>query len=318
MAGASVWRVDIRLACLRAAVNPAIGGRLTAFRDAIAALGAAPAGPRTVAVVGLVPGAGRSTVTALLALAAAAFSARRVVVIDTVTPSTGPRAVPGRIPAGDDVATRSVTALLGGDVQQGRLTQLVEDSRTGAGDSAGRVAGMVARRQVRAAFPPGAAVPVLSLPPGPGGFAPQLLEQALDRLAYRADLVVIDTPVGPRAPVLHAVLDLADHYILVGRADRDVARQERAGRIWLSQAPGRPRHRAASLVVVSRGLRAPRPSALPSGHQAASGLPVTVLGRDEALRRRRPDQLSRSTMITATRLAAHVLAAPRSGSPLTA
>ena len=313
-----MWRVDIRLARLRAAVNPAVGGRLEAFRDAVAALAAAPSRPCTVAVVGLVPGAGRSTVTAVLALAAAAFSDRRVVVIDTVASPTGPRTVPGRPPAGDDVAGRSVTALLGGDVLQGRLAQLVEGAPTDpAHPSTGAGAVAVARRQVRSSFTPGASVPMLSLPPGPGGFAPQLLERALDRLAYRADLVLLDTPVGPRAPVLHAVLDLADHYLLVARTDQDVPRQERAGRLWLTEAPGRPRRRTASLVLVSRGLRAPRPDTALGAPDGSPRLPITVLGRDEALRRRQPDQLSRSTMITALRLAAGALAAEPSGPTVT-
>jgi hypothetical protein len=125
--------------------------------------------------------------------------------------------------------------------------------------------------------------------------------------------VLIDTPVGPRAPVLHAVLDLADHYLLVARADGDLPRQHRAGRVWLSDAPGRPRRRTASLVVTSRGLRAPRPRTGPDADP-----PMTVLARDEALRRRQPGQMSRTSMITALTLAARVLTAERSGVPVTA
>ncbi len=284
------------LARLRSVLNPDVGGRLEEFQDAVDALACTPSLPRTVAVVGLVPGAGRSTVAAVTALVAAAYSDRRVVVIDTVTPPTGPRPGRGGLPAGDDVAARTVTALLGGDVLQGRLPVLLEDPPSGS-------SGGVPRRRVASALTPDAAVPVLSLPPGPGGFAPQLLERALDRLAYRADLILVDTPVGPRAPVLHAVLDLADHYLLVVRADQDLHRQDRAGREWLTTAPGRRRSRTASLVTVSRGLRAPREE---------PDLPMTVLRRDEALRRRRPDQLSRASMVTGLRLAVTALTAERS------
>lgn len=294
--------MDTRLARLRSALNPGVGGRLESFRDAADALAAAPAGPRTVAVVGLAAGAGRSTVTAVTALAAAAYSERRVVVIDTVTANTGPRSRLGTLPPSDDVAARTVTALLGGDVLQGRLSALLEGSTDASG-------GGVPRRRVAAALTPDAAVPVLSLPPGPGGFAPQLLERALDRLAYRADLILVDTPVGPRAPVLHAVLDLADHYLLVARADGDLRRQDRACRVWLGSAPGRPRRRTATLVAVSRGLRAPRDQ---------PDLPMTVLRRDEALRRRQPDQLSRRSMVTGLRLAAAALTAERSSTSVTA
>lgn len=281
--------VDVRAARLRSMLNPGVGRRLESFQASLAALRATPATPRTVAVVGLVPGAGRSTVTAVMALAAAAYSDRRVLVIDTVTAATGPRDRPGLPPSHDDVAARSVTALLGGDVLQGRLALLLE----------GEPAAGVPRRRVASALTPDAAVPVLSLPPGPGGFAPQMLERALDRLSHRADLILIDTPPGPRAPVLHAVLDRADRFVLVGRADRAVGRQGRAGRVWLDSAPGRRRERPAALVAVSRGLRAPRPGAGPA---------VTVLARDEALRRRRPDQMSRTSMITGLELAAAVLA----------
>ncbi len=286
--------VDTRLARLRAALHPGVAGRLDAFRDAVDALAEAPAAPRTIAVVGLVPGAGRTTVTALLALAVAGHSHRRVVVIDAVTSVTGPRNAPGRPPAGDDVSARSVTALLGGDVRQGRLPELL----------AGAPIGGIPRRRIRQALTPDAAVPVLSLPPGRGGVPPQRLEQTLDRLAYRADVILIDTPAGPAAPVLHAVLERADHYLLVAPAGPDLARQARAGRVWLSDGPGRPRTRTATLVAVSRGLRVPHWSALPE--------PVTVLARDEALRRRQLGQLSRSSMITALALAADALTSPMS------
>jgi hypothetical protein len=290
--------VTTALAQARSALDPAVGVRLRAFRTAVRAFHAAPVQPRTIAVVGLDPGAGRSTVTAMLALLAAGFSGRRVVVIDTATPTAGPRSAPGAMPATDDAAARTVTALLGGDVLQGRLPRLVEAAASGG----------VPRRLITAALTPDAALPVLSLPPGPGGFAPQLLERALERLAFRADLILVDTPVGPRAPVLHGVLDLADHFLLVVRGDADLSRQAAAGRAWLATAPGLPRHRPSSLVVVSRGLRAARP-----GPALTEGGPVTVLRRDEALRRRRPEAMSRSSVITGLRLATRLLSPFPSG-----
>lgn len=280
------------LAQARSALDPAVGARLRTFRAALRAFRGVPPTPRTIAMVGLDPVAGRSTVTAVLALVAAGFSGRRVVVIDTATPAAGPRSAPGAMPASDDAAARTVTALLGGDVLQGRLPRLLEVPPSGG----------VPRRLISAALTPDAAVPVLSLPPGAGGFAPQLLEQALERLAFRADLVLIDTPVGPRAPVLHGVLDLADHFVLVARGDADLPRQTAAGRAWLATAPGRPRHRPSSVVVVSRGLRAARPDPAPT-----EGEPVTVLRRDEALRRRQPEAMSRSSVITGLRLATRLL-----------
>lgn len=280
------------LARLRSALDPTLTTRVGDFLDALSAWQTAPHRPRTVAVTGLASGAGRTTVTAVLALVAAGFSDRRVVVIDTVTPPTGPRTPPGELPGSDDVAGRTVTALLGGDLLQGRLARLLEAPVTGG----------VPRRRIAAAFTPEAAVPVLSLPPGPGGFAPQLLEQTLDRLAYRADLVLIDTPPGPRASVLHAVLELADHFLLVARADGDLPRQAAAARAWLERAPGRPRQRTSSLVAVSRGLRAP----------PGIGDGVTVFRRDEALRRRRPEAMSRASALTGLRLATLAVTAPPS------
>ncbi len=251
MAGA----VGETLARVRAAFNPALTSRLGEFEDAVAAFQAVPRRAAVVAVVGLVPGAGRSTVAGLTALTAAAYSDRRVVVIDTAA------------------QPHTVTELLGGNVADGRLGTLLD----------GAVTSGVPRRRVRAALTPGAAAPVLSLPPGSGDFAPQMLEQTLDRLHHRADLIVIDTPPGPSHPVLHAVLDLAGHFLLVVRADDNADAQVAAAAEWLASAPGRHRRRPASVVAVSRGLRALAPR--------TAG--VMVLRRDEALRRRRLGRISR-------------------------
>ncbi len=270
---------------LLSAASPLLGTRLTAFRTARDDFAAVRRVPRTVAVVGLTPREGRTTVAGLLAVCAAGYSARRVVVVDSVTPATGPRPPVSGLPSLSDPAGRTVTALLGGDVGQGRLNSLLDVPLQGG----------IARRRLRGSFTPGAAVPVLSLPPGPAGFAPQFLEQSLDRLRHRADLVVIDTPAGPRAPVLHAVVEHADHFVLVARGDGDLPRRIAAIREWLAAAPGRRRRRDATLVVIVRGLTMPR---IPE-----TDLPVVVLRRDEGLRRRRIDRISRRTAIAGLRLA---------------
>jgi Mrp family chromosome partitioning ATPase len=253
------------LARVRAAFNPALTSRLGEFEDAVAAFQAVPRRAAVVAVVGLVPGAGRSTVAGLTALTAAAYSDRRVVVIDAAA------------------QPHTVTELLGGNVADGRLGTLLD----------GVVTSGVPRRRVRAALTPGAAAPVLSLPPGSGDFAPQMLEQTLDRLHHRADLIVIDAPPGPSHPVLHAVLDLAGHFLLVVRADDNADAQVAAAAEWLASAPGRHRRRPASVVAVSRGLRALEPR--------TAG--VMVLRRDEALRRRQLGRISRRSAVTGLRLA---------------
>ena len=253
------------LARVRAAFNPALTSRLGEFDDAVAVFQAVPRRAAVVAVVGLVPGAGRSIVAGLTALTAAAYSDRRVVLIDAAT------------------QPHTVTELLGGNVADGRLRTLLD----------GAVTSGVPRRRVRAALTPGAAAPVLSLAPGSGEFAPQMLEQTLDRLHHRADLIVIDAPPGPSHPVLHAVLDLAGHFLLVVRADDNADAQVAAAAEWLASAPGRNRRRPASVVAVSRGLRALAP-------QTAG---VVVLRRDEALRRRDLGRISRRSAITGLRLA---------------
>jgi len=302
-----------------AALNPALEGRLAEFRAAVDEFGAVPQRARTIAVVGLTPGAGRSTAAALLALTVAGYSDRRVVVVDTVTPSvgplgptgrTGPGSVSRRAPSRADPAARTVTALLGGDVAHGRLDTLL-GSPAGAGRS-GAPGGVltvpsasasaiepVPRRRLRSAFTPHAVVPVLSAPPRRDGFPPQFLEQTLSRLEYRADLVVIDTPAGPRAPVLHAVVEQADHLVIVVSGTDDAAAQVRNTRDWLAGAPGRGRDVGSTVLVVARGLTAPR---LPS-----TGTAPLVLARDEGLRRRRPDRLSRRSVVSGLRLATAVL-----------
>jgi hypothetical protein len=281
---------------LLAAANPRLSATLDGFSTARDALAAAPRAPRTVAVVGLTPGAGRTTAAALVARSVAGYSDRRVVVVDAATPPTAPRSGSGR-PALTDRAARTVTALLGGDVGQGRLTGLLAAPATPG----------VARARLRASFTPSARPAVLSLPPGPAGFAPQLLEQTLTRLALRADLVVIDTPVGPGAPVLHAVVERVDHVLLVVDGAGDPGRAVALARDWLVAAPGRRRRRCATALVVGRGLTAPKvPATL--GLPGAD-LPVLVLARDEALRGRRIHHSSRRSVITGLRLAAAVLRA---------
>lgn len=323
--------MDVALARVRSAVNPSLTARIADFQDALAALRAVPRRPVVVAAVGLVPGAGRTTVSGLTALAAAAYADRRVIVVDTVvahatggrvdsTSPGGPHhggwyagtAGSGGTPAGRShaaaaasrettaavgrtaarppaagMATDTVTELLGGEVADGRIRTLV-DTPVRSGVPRGLIAQSVT---------PGTVAPVLSLPPGAGEFTPQVLEQALGRLRHRADLVVVDTPAGPGHPVLHAVLELADHFLLVVRGDRNAGAQIAAGCHWLASAPGRRRERPVSAVAVCRGLR-PMPS--PVGTDAPG---VIVLARDEALRRRRLDRLSRRSAITGLRLA---------------
>ena len=283
--------MDLRMAgsALLASASPTLTADLDAFRLARDRVAGAPRVARTVAVVGLTPGGGRTTAAALLACCVARYTDRRVTVVDAATPPAAPhRTVAGR-PSLTDAAARTVTCMLGGDVTQGRLTTLLDAP----------LAPGVARSRVRSALTPGAAPSVLSLPPQLSGFAPQYLEQTLTRLRLRADLVVIDTPVGPRAPVLHSVVELVDHVLLVVDGEGEPAQAVAAARDWLESAPGRNRRRPATALVVNRGLRTPTVPPL--------GLPVLVLGRDEALRRRRIERAARRSVITGLRLAASVL-----------
>lgn len=274
---------------LGAAINPLLGRDIADFSAAVTRFAATRTVPSTVAVVGLTPGEGRTSVAALLALAAAGWSDRRVAVLDTVAAGVGPQPLVGGVATVGDVAARTVTALLGGDVRRGRLPTLLEPS---AGNE------VVARRRLRMARTPGAAVPVLSMPPGGPGFAPQFVEQSLTKLRQRADLVVIDTPAGPRSPVLHGVLQHADHVLLVVRGDGDVDRRLQATLRWLEGVPGRARRRSVTGVIVSRGWMAPS--------WRLTDLPVVVLPRDEGLRRRRTDRLGRQAVIAGLTLAAEV------------
>jgi len=282
--------VDARgvLTRLGAALNPLLGKDVADYAAARDRFAATRPLPTTVAVIGLTPGEGRTTVAALLALAVAGWSDRRVVVLDTVSSPVGWQPPPAGLPRFGDMAGRTVTALLGGEVSAGRLPDLL-DSRPSAD--------VVARSRLRAASTPGAAVPVLSLPPG-RGFAPQFVEQSLVKLRQRADLVIIDTPAGPRSPVLHGVLQHADHFLLVVSGHGDVDRRLRAVLRWLDTSPGRSRRGTATGVIVQRGWSLP-------GWQF-SDLPVALVPRDEGLRRRRIDRLGRSAVIAGLTLAAEV------------
>lgn len=307
------------LATLTAALHPALTRELADFEAARAALVATRPVPTTVAVVGLTPGEGRTSVAALLALAVSGWSDRRVMVLDAVAAPGARRDPVNGVASVQDVAGRSVTALLQGDVGQGRISSLVEDpKRTGLPDLAdgsgasprgqssvlaAKARDVVRRARVRAAITPGAVVPVLSLPAGrlAGGFPPQDLERAVARLRYRADLVVIDTPAGPLAPVLHGALRHADHLVVVVRGDGDLDARLRSVHRWATTAPGGSPDRGITAVVLRRGLRPVK--------FTDPGFPVVVLGRDEGLRRRSPDRISRRSITTGLFLAAGISAA---------
>ena len=168
---------------LFAAGSPGLAGGVGALRRALESVPPTANG-RRVAVVGCSPGCGTSTVTAVLALVASAYTANRVVVLDTDRAWVPPVDRPGSRPAAGPVEF-----LLGG-TGEGRLPVLL----------AGPDGTPVARSRVRAAGTPGAAVPVLAMP-GSGSFAPQVLAQTFDRLTNRADLVLVDTPTDSRQPV---------------------------------------------------------------------------------------------------------------------
>src|SRR6185312_15961030 len=148
--------MDLRTAgsVLLASASPTLTADLDAFRVARDELATAPRRLRTVAVVGLIPRAGRTTAAALLARCVAGYTDRRVTVVDAATPPAAPHPpVDGR-PAQADAAGRTVTAMLGGDVTQGRLATLLDAP----------LAPGIARSRVRSALTPGALPSVLSLP----------------------------------------------------------------------------------------------------------------------------------------------------------
>ncbi|MET3805635.1 hypothetical protein ABIB25_002639 [Nakamurella sp. UYEF19] len=246
---------------LLAGLNPGLSGQVGAFRRARAGVPSTARG-RTVAVIGRLPGSGTSTVAALLALAAAGYTDNRVTVVET-------NRAGGR--------GRSVTELLGGS-GDGRLPALltVPDGEA------------VARRRVRSAGTPGAAVPVLALPADAGSFAPQVLEQTLTRLRHRADLTIIDTPSDRGEPVFHAVLHLVDQVVLVLTADRSAPARLDAARRWLSSAPGPARHHSVCVALVAVDRLVPR--------WRPGDLPWVLVPRDRALRNGLPGRMSRRAL----------------------
>ena len=257
-------------------LDPAAGHRLSSYRRSLADGAEARvkrAGPglvgggKTVGVIGLSAGEGRSTVTALVALVAAGYAGRRVAVIDT------PAATFGR--TGD---RRTVTEMLGGKPSFGRLDRLL----------AAPADEPVSRELIRSATTPGTAVPVVGLSPRNTGFPPQVLEQTLARLAYRADLVLIDTPPAAHAPVLHAVLDSVDHLLLVIRDDRDVQRRLAAVHEWLRDAPGRRAFAGLSIALVDHAALSRFTPRRSDTRRLAAETGVRVVPFSVALRRGRP------------------------------
>jgi len=252
-----------------AAVSPALAARVGYFRRVAMAVPPVANGS-TVAVIGRSPGSGASTVAAVMALAAAGYTANRVVVVETNR-------------AEQLSNRRRVTALLGA-TSDGRLPALLAVPEGEA----------VARRRVREASTPGSAVPVLELPAGSGNFAPQVLERTLARLRHRADLTIIDTPSDRAEPVFHAVLHVVDHVVLVLPADRSAPERLAASRRWLDGTPGPARRHDVSVVLVARSrfVRRWRPR----------DLPWVLLREDRALRRGALGRMSRRSVTSALQL----------------
>ena len=257
---------------LLAAVNPGLGVGIGTFRRARAGVPVSAHG-RTVALIGRVPGAGASTVAAVMALAAAGYTRNRVVVIDTEAAAAS--GVAGRLGARGD----------------GRLPILLE-----GGD-----AEIVARQRIRAAGTDGTSVPVLELPAGGGSFTPQALDRTLSLLRYRSDLTIIDTPSDRSDPVFHAVLHLVDHVFVVLTADETAPDRLAATRRWLDATPGPPRHHDLAVVLVAPpGLRhRVRPA-----RWRPEDLTSVRLGRDAGLNGGHAGRMSRRSMATGLDLVA--------------
>lgn len=277
--------VSVRSAstALLTAFNPLFGRDLLEFAETVREFEAAPAQPTTVAVVGMTPGEGRSTVAALLALTIAGYSQQRVLVIDAASNSPRP-----------------VTELLGGHRRQGRLPALLQ--------APGQV---IARSRIRQATTPGTAVPVLALP-DPHELTPPLLERTLQQLRHRADVVIIDTPAAPVSPIGPAAIGACDHSVLVARGDGDVER--RLGALMaLHRGAGHLPGSSVTAAVVVRGWSTPgfRPPPIPT----------SVVVRDEGLRRRRLHQLRISALSAGLALATELRharsQAARAGSSVT-
>ena len=290
---------------LRAAAQPSLAGQLGSFRRLTAAFPATAAG-RRVAVIGRAPRCGTSTIAALLALVAQAYTDNRVVVLDTNTNiNTGPPVGAGGNHGGQPVPnTGSGAGNANGDADRRVATLLGAGGWEGSAQSrlpallAAPDGEPVARSRVRAAATPGTVVPVLALPDDAGNFPPQTLAAAVDRLRLRADLLVLDTPTAPGRPVFHSALHLVDHVLLVIPADRFAPERLAAGRDWLAAVPGPQRFHDVSVVLVAQTRRVPR--------WRPEDLPWTLLRRDGALARRQLGRMSRRTTIAALELLVRV------------
>lgn len=257
-----------------AALNPLLGRDLQSYLAARAAFAAAPTQPATIAVVGLTPGEGRSSVAALLAATVSAYSQRTVQLLDPTASEVGE-------------AGRSAAALLGSDERAGGWLRLMAATARSP---------MVHRRALAATRTPGSAVPVLSNPPGVR-CGPGQVVRTLQALRQRADVVVIDTPADPGAPVLAGVLPHVDHFVMVVRGEGAVDRRLHTVLGWLAERTRTPY--TASAVVVGRGLGSP--------NWSLQDVPVVLLPRDEGLRRRRLDRLGRQAATAGLVLATEVL-----------
>ncbi|GGL96292.1 hypothetical protein [Nakamurella endophytica] len=251
---------------LGAVFAPGLGGQVSRFR---AAQSAATRGQavRSVAVVGLEPGEGRSTVVAVAAVAATAFTDLSVTVLDAVA-AGGPRP--------------SVTELLGGDPQRAGLARLLPEP--------GEPGGPVSRAAVRAARTPGAAVPVLGVGPADGPVTATALRAALVRLEQRTDLVLVDTPSVASDPDLFAgVLAVVEHVVVVAGAGADAGHRVAAVRDRIARGPAPLANREVSVVLVDR--------AGPSLRRGRTDPSATVLRRAAALRDGRIDRMGRGSVV---------------------
>ncbi|MGH3937821.1 MAG: hypothetical protein ACRDTG_04175 [Pseudonocardiaceae bacterium] len=270
---------------LTRALDPRLTGRLTAERRALDELARPLRRGSSIAVVGLQPAAGRTTVAGLLAHLLAVLGSTRVLAIDCDTRG------PGNTRSPDDARSS-------GDTHHPGLRE-----RLGAGQ-AGSLHPVFAGLRLE---PPGQ----LRLPPGPPGFrwmsqhlagteGPALLAASAGERGrpfpaahyavtvgrfgrwYRA--IVTDTPAGPSADVLPAVIRRANRLVAVGTADEKGLSGLRATVNWLGSIRPGDLRRLTTVLVAQPGASGLRPDQA----QTAVGLPVHVLPPDVHLASQAP------------------------------
>jgi Mrp family chromosome partitioning ATPase len=253
------WTTLLRARVAVRALDPRLTARLRAERDWDRILSARLRPGRSIAVVGLAPGSGRTTTAALLSVALARYQGRRVLAIDA-SDSDG---LHRRLAVHTGTALHAVLVGLG----------------VRGTDPAVPQPGAVGQRWLRRALAGAEDVLLLARDPAVAepALSPDEYPAVARALGRYVSVMVTDTPPLSGRSVVPAVVATADRVVVVAPDDEQAAEWVQRCLPWLGSVLRDPLPDAVAGLVVRRSRR--RSGGTPTGLD----VPVSALPYDPAL-----------------------------------